>query len=280
MIQHSTFNINKMGNSENIKEFIKEKYSTIAVQSDETMEDNCGCSGCGCGSGVDVDFSEDYTKLEGYHPFADLGLGCGLPTESAKLSKGDVVVDLGSGAGNDCFVAVQEVGTEGKVVGIDMTETMIGKAQKNAEMLGLKNVEFKFGEIEKLPLEDNFANVVISNCVLNLVPDKEKAFAETYRILKPSGHFSISDVVIKGEMPKGMKHDAEMYAGCVAGAVKKDEYLDIIEKAGFQNITIQAEKKIELPDAMLRYYLKNEEIAEYYNSGFGIFSVTVYAEKA
>ena len=262
-----------------IKQSVKEKYASISNQSDGSS--CCGPSGC-CSPESTVDytiFSDDYSKLEGYNPDADLNLGCGLPTEYAKMKPGDTVVDLGSGAGNDAFVARQVVGESGTVIGIDMTEAMIQRATLNAIKLGYNNVDFVLGDIEKMPLDDETADVVVSNCVLNLVPDKEKAFAETYRILKPGGHFSISDVVISGDLPGEIKEDAEMYAGCVAGAIDKEEYLQIIEIAGFAYITVQKLKEIQLPDEMLLNYLSKEGLKQFRNSKIGIYSITVYAEK-
>ncbi len=267
-----------MENSEKLKQIVKEKYTEIALQSKEQNETSC----CGVGSTCGVDytiFSEDYSKLEGYDPNADLGLGCGLPTEFALIKKGDVVVDLGSGAGNDCFVSRAIAGETGKIIGIDMTEAMINKARENADKLGFNNVEFRLGEIERMPITSNVADVVVSNCVLNLVPNKVNAFKEIYRVLKPGGHFSISDVVLIGELPDGLKQDAEMYAGCVSGAIQKNEYLSIIEKTGFENKSIQKEKAVSIPDEILKNYLSGKELADYKNGAFGIFSITVYADK-
>jgi arsenite methyltransferase len=267
-----------MKNSDELKQLVKDKYSEIALQSKEQNETSC----CGVGGCATVDyavFSENYSKLGGYNPDADLGLGCGLPTEFAKMKAGDVVVDLGSGAGNDCFVARAIVGETGSVIGIDMTEAMVKKAKTNAEKLGFDNVEFRLGEIEKIPLSANRADVVVSNCVLNLVPDKRQAFAEIFRILKKGGHFSISDVVLVGELPNGLRYDAEMYAGCVSGAIQKEEYLLLIKEAGFTNITVQKEKAITLPEDVLKKYISEKEMTEYQKGNSGIFSVTVYAEK-
>ncbi len=194
---------------------------------------------------------DEYNNLDGYVADADLGLGCGLPTEYAGIKKGDTVVDLGSGAGNDVFVARAIVGDEGKVIGLDMTEEMIEKANLNKAKLGFKNVEFHLGDIEQMPFENNIADVVVSNCVLNLVPDKRKAFSEIYRVLKPGAHFCVSDIVIKGELPAGLKKSAEMYAGCVAGALQQDDYLGIIKETGFRNVEVKKTKVIELPDDVL-----------------------------
>ena len=266
-----------MNNSE-IKEMVKQKYSEIALQDKETNASSC-CGAGGCSTEVYNIMSEEYDELNGYNPDADLGLGCGLPTNFAKIKKGDTVVDLGSGAGNDCFVARAETGETGKVIGIDFTEAMIEKARTNAEKLGFNNVEFRQGDIEKIPMTANAADVVVSNCVMNLVPDKPKAFSEVYRILKPSGHFSISDIVLVGELPEKIKSAAEMYAGCVASAIQKEDYLKIIENSGFKNISLQKEKAIIVPDDILKNYLNEQEIDEYKNSSSKIFSITVYAEK-
>ncbi len=262
-----------------IKEVVKEKYSEIVLQTKQQNETSC----CGVGSdccGVDYTiFSENYEKLDGYNADADLGLGCGLPTEFAKLKKGDTVIDLGSGAGNDCFVARAIVGDEGQVIGIDMTEAMIQRAIENVDKLGFRNVQFRLGDIEKMPVTANKADVVISNCVLNLVPDKQKAFSEIFRVLKGNGHFSISDVVLEGDLPEQLAKDAEMYAGCVSGAIQKSEYLKIIENAGFKNIAVQKQKAIILPDEILLKYLTEIQLNEYKKANIGIFSITVYGEK-
>ena len=217
--------------------------------------------------------------LEGYNPDADLGLGCGLPTQFAKIKKGDVVIDLGSGAGNDAFIARHETGETGKVIGIDFTPAMIERARQNAEVRGFNNVEFRQGDIDEMPVTSNKADVIVSNCVLNLVPNKHKVFSEIFRVLKPGGHFSISDIVLEGNIPEKWKQVAELYAGCISGAIQKKEYLDIIEEAGFTNITLQKEKKIILPDDILSNYLSQEEINDYKNSNISIKSITVYAEK-
>lgn len=267
-----------MENAENLKKIVKEKYSEIALQSKEENETSC----CGVGNTCGVDytiFSEDYSKLKGYNPDADLGLGCGLPTEFAQIKSGDVVVDLGSGAGNDCFIAREIAGPSGKIIGIDMTVAMIDKARLNAEKLGFNNVEFRMGEIENMPITSNVADVIVSNCVLNLVPDKAKAFNEIFRVLKPGGHFSISDVVIKGELPSGLKSDAEMYAGCVSGAIIKEEYLGLIKDAGFENISVQKEKAISIPEKILLNYMSNLDMQNFKNGNIGIYSITVYGRK-
>lgn len=263
--------------SEQLKKIVVEKYGQIAEQSRE--QNAASCCGCGCNTSDEAVMAEDYSKLTGYVTDADLGLGCGLPTEFALIKEGDTVIDLGSGAGNDAFVARSITGEKGKVMGIDITEKMIDKSRENAEKLGFNNVEFRYGDIEKIPITSNVADVVVSNCVLNLVPDKAKAFAETFRVLKPGGHFSVSDIVLHGELPDRLRESGEMYAGCVAGAIQQEDYLAIIRKAGFINVTIQKERKITVPDEILSAYLLNEELAEYKKGSAGIFSITVYAEK-
>lgn len=264
----------------NVKEVVRQKYSEIALQDKETNQSSCcGATSVCCGTGDESIMADDYSTIEGYNPDADLGLGCGLPTQFAQIKKGDVVVDLGSGAGNDVFIARHETGETGKVIGIDFTPAMIEKARKNAEVRGFNNVEFRQGDIEDMPLTSNTANVVVSNCVLNLVPNKHKVFSEIYRVLKPGGHFSISDIVLNGFLPQKWQEVAELYAGCISGAIQREEYLGIIKEAGFTNITLQKEKKIVLPDDILANYLSATEIEEYKNSQTSIESVTVYAEK-
>jgi len=268
-----------MNNEQEIKEMVKEKYGAIARQSKEQNQSSCCGSTCGCS---DVDFSvmaEDYKTLPGYVPDADLALGCGLPTEFAQIKPGDTVVDLGAGAGNDCFIARSIVGDQGRVIGLDMTEAMIERARANASKLGFTNVEFRLGDIDHMPIEDHTADVVVSNCVMNLVPDKEKAFAETFRILKPGGHFSISDIVLQGELSDELKKEAALYAGCISGAVQKEEYLSIIKEAGFTNISVQKDRKVEIPNEILIHYMTLEQLREFKSNHIGIFSVTVYAER-
>lgn len=261
-----------------LKELVKQKYSEIALQDKATNQSSC-CGAGGCSTEVYNIMSDDYTELEGYHPDADLGLGCGLPTQFAKIKKGDTVIDLGSGAGNDCFIARAETGEAGKVIGIDFTPAMIDKARENAEKRGFNNVEFRQGDIEKMPVTANVADVVVSNCVLNLVPNKDGVFKEIFRVLKPGGHFSISDVVLVGQLPSSLQKDAEMYAGCVAGAIQRQTYLELIALNGFTNVIIQKEKSIVIPDDILKNYLSGQELADYKSGQTGIFSLTVYAEK-
>jgi ubiquinone/menaquinone biosynthesis C-methylase UbiE len=267
-----------METAEQIKEMVRQKYSEIALQDKESNEASCCGSGC-CTTEVYNIMTDDYTNLKGYNPDADLGLGCGLPTQFAQIKKGDVVIDLGSGAGNDAFVARAETGETGIVFGIDFTDAMINKARANAGKLGFHNVEFRKGDIEKMPVSANTADVILSNCVLNLVPDKDAVFKEINRVLKPGAHFSISDIVLVGALPVKIREAAEMYAGCVAGAIQKQAYMELIEINGFKNITIQKEKPITIPDDILSSYLSQTEIQQFRASGTGIYSVTVYAEK-
>ncbi len=261
-----------------IKELVRQKYSEIALQDKETNQSSCCGSGCSSTEVYNI-MADDYTELDGYNPEADLGLGCGLPTQFAKIKKGDVVIDLGSGAGNDAFIARHETGETGKVIGIDFTPAMIEKARHNAEVRGFHNVEFREGDIEKMPVGGSSADVIVSNCVLNLVPNKKAVIKEIFRVLKPGGHFSISDIVLEGDLPKTIKEAAEMYAGCVAGAIQKEEYLNLIEASGFTNIIVQKDKPITIPDDILNQYLTEQQLEEFKRSGANIRSITVYAEK-
>lgn len=261
---------------EELKALVREKYATIAAQDRATNAASC----CGVGTpGTYTIMSESYEGLEGYAPEADLGLGCGLPTEYARICEGDVVLDLGSGAGNDAFVARSETGPTGKVIGVDFTPAMIQKARENAEKLGYNNVEFREGDIEQLPVSDNTVDVVISNCVLNLVPNKAKVFAEIMRVLRPGGHFSISDVVLVGQLPPALQAAAELYAGCVSGALQRDTYLNLIEQAGFEEIKIEKQKPILIPDHILLEFLSADELSAFRRNPVGIFSITVFGRK-
>jgi arsenite methyltransferase len=269
-----------MTQENNFKKSVRDKYSEIALGTQG--QGCCGPASSCCGGSNLISFSmigDEYKNVDGYVAEADLGLGCGLPTEYAGIKKGDTVVDLGSGAGNDVFIARSIVGDEGKVFGIDMTEEMIAKANSNNKKPGYTNVEFKLGDIEEMPIDENAADVVVSNCVLNLVPDKAKAFSEIYRILKPGAHFCISDVVIQGELSEELKKSAELYAGCVAGALQQDDYLQIISDTGFSDIEIKKTKRIELPEDLLALYLSEQGIKEYKENLKGIFSITVVGTK-
>lgn len=267
-----------MQTDQQLKDLVREKYSEIALQDKETNQSSC-CGAGGCSTEIYNIMSDDYTYLEGYNEAADLGLGCGLPTQFANIKKGNVVIDLGSGAGNDCFIARAETGETGKVIGIDFTPAMINKARNNAEKLAFHNVEFRQGDIESMPVSANTADVLVSNCVLNLVPNKNAVIKDIFRVLKPGGHFSISDVVLVGNLPDALKKDAEMYAGCVSGAIQKDIYLDLIHTNGFKNILVQKEKAIIIPDDILKNYLNEDELVSFKTGDTGIYSFTVYAEK-
>lgn len=263
---------------EELKKLVRDKYAEIALQDKQTNQSSC-CGSGACSTEVYNIMSEDYTKVDGYQPDADLGLGCGLPTEFAGIKEGNTVIDLGSGAGNDCFIARSIVGGKGKVIGIDFTPEMIEKARINAQKSGFNNVEFRQGDIEEMPVASNIADVIVSNCVLNLVPDKKAVFKEMFRVLKPGGHFSISDIVLDGILPPALQSVAEMYAGCVSGAIQKQTYLEMITENGFTNTTVQKEKAIRIPDDILDTYLSKEEVDQYKNSGTKIYSITVFAEK-
>jgi arsenite methyltransferase len=262
-----------MENDKNVKEMVKEKYAGLAVKNQ-----SCCCGGTAKIVGYTI-MQDEYDNQKGYVPEADLKLGCGMPTEYAGIKEGDTVVDLGSGAGNDVFVARALVGEMGNVIGLDFTPEMIVKAERNKTNLGYQNVEFRLGEIEAIPLDENTANVVVSNCVLNLVPNKEKAFREMLRIIKSGGHFCVSDIVIRGNLPAELQKSAEMYAGCVAGAIQQEEYINLLTEVGFVNVEIKKTKTIDLPDEVLAQYLSPDKIQEFRSSKVGIFSITVVGYK-
>lgn len=269
-----------MQTDHSLKTIVREKYAAIAGQSrEQNLVSCCGAAG-GCSPADNpAIMADDYSAVSGYVADADLGLGCGLPTQFARIRPGDVVIDLGSGAGNDCFVARHETGPTGKVIGIDFTEAMISRARQNADGRGFHNVEFRQGDIEQMPVHDNVADVVVSNCVLNLVPNKANVFREIFRVLKPGGHFSISDIVLQGELPANLREAAELYAGCVSGAIQKTDYLRLIDETGFATLTLQKEKAVYLPDDILLNFMSADEITQFRQSGVGIESITVYAEK-
>lgn len=264
---------------EDLKRIVKDKYSQIANLSNQKKTTSC-CGTSSCCDRLEISMiGDEYKNIEGHNLDADLGLGCGIPTEYAEIKKGDHVLDLGSGAGNDCFVARAIVGETGIVTGLDFTDAMIAKAIENNKKLGFTNVEFVKGDIEEMPLPDNTFDVIVSNCVLNLVPDKNKAFAQIRRVLKPSGHFCVSDVVMKGHLPDNLRKDAEMYAGCVSGAIDINEYFGIINTQGFKNVIVHKQKEIEIPVEVLENYLSEDEIASFKNGDTGIFSITVSGYK-
>lgn len=252
-----------------IKAVVREKYGEMARERKSCCGPNC----CSPEDSITIDLN--YRQVEGYVPEADLGLGCGLPTQFAQIKAGETVVDLGSGAGNDVFIARRLVGESGRVIGVDMTPDMITRANENKATLGFTNVEFRLGEIEQLPVEDNAADLVLSNCVLNLVPDKTRAFAEIHRVLKPGGRFSISDIVIEGELPDSIRAAVKLYVGCVAGALTREEYLDTIEKTGFHQIMVRSRSVIDLPPDVLLQYVTRQEIDSLAASGTKVTSITV-----
>lgn len=237
-----------MKNPADIKKIVKEEYGQIAKTSAQ-----CGCGSCGCSSNMTVQkqsgemgysVDEMITVPDG----SNLGLGCGNPTAIASLKEGDVVLDLGSGAGFDVFLAARKIGSSGKAIGVDMTDEMLQKANENAKRGGFTNVEFRKGDIENLPVEDNSIDVVISNCVINLAPDKFKVFKETYRVLRSGGRLMVSDVVLSKELPEDLKNDKDLLIGCVSGAILKEDYLNLLKQAGFTEITIHKEIPAFLPD--------------------------------
>lgn len=252
-----------MKDSNEIKEIVKSKYSEIA-----TGTSRCCNSTCGCGSipksndqiAKEIGYSdEDIEQSEGIN----LGLGCGNPVALGKIKEGDIVLDLGCGAGFDCFLASKKVGNTGKVIGVDMTEEMIAKAKENAAKQDIKNVEFMLGEIENLPIEDNSVDIIITNCVINLTPDKLRTFKEAHRVLKTGGRMYLSDIVLLAELSEQQKNDEELLSGCVAGALLKDDYLEKIKSAGF--------------DVNILY--ENEQISKQQYDGIALESLGVEAIK-
>jgi ubiquinone/menaquinone biosynthesis C-methylase UbiE len=270
---------NSIGNGDQIKEKVKEVYTEVVNQPKKQNDESlCGVGGGSC-CGIDYTiFSEDYTKLEGYCKNADLGLGCGNPTEGVKIQEGDVVLDLGCGAGNDCFIARNYVGKTGKVIGLDFTPQMLKKAWQNLDAMNFNNIEFRFGDIEDMPVADSIIDVVISNCVINLVPNKKKAFQEIHRVLKPSGFFTISDVVSSKELPIKIKNEANLYAGCVSGAIVKEDYLELIKNIGF-SVEVRKEKDVKIPKDIMLQFLSEEEYQKFVDSQIKIMSITVVAKK-
>ena len=226
------------GKADGIRKIVREGYAKAVKETTSC----CASSSC-CGN---VTKAEDISKKVGYSEAdmnavpegANLGFGCGNPVALAALKEGDVVLDLGSGAGFDAFLAAEKAGKTGRVIGVDMTPEMVAKAEENAKKGSYNNVQFLLGEIEKLPVEDNLIDVIISNCVINLSPEKQKVFKEAFRVLKPGGRLMVSDLVLVKDLPEAVKESVEAYVGCLAGAVKKDEYLGFIKQAGFQNIKV------------------------------------------
>ena len=263
-----------MNTNEKIKDAVKEKYAQIAKGDISTGDAVSSCCGTSAGEGqsracapmnepVNMSLSYSEPDRRAIPDGADLGLGCGTPAAYAELKEGMTVLDLGSGAGIDCFVASRYAGPSGKVIGVDMTEAMIARANENKEKVKADNVEFRLGEIESLPVADDSIDRVISNCVINLVPDKEKAFREIHRVLRPGGKFTVSDIVVDGEISEQERLDASLWAGCISGALDRKVYLHIIEQIGFRDVTVSSEKRYA-------YEL---------SSGAGMFSITVTATK-
>jgi arsenite methyltransferase len=264
--------------NDQLREMVRQKYAEIVT----TSPSNCCTPSCDSGDQAKDVFNmigDAYDGISGYVADADLGLSCGVPVEHAGLRSGQTVLDLGSGAGLDVFVARSEVGESGHVIGVDMTAEMIARARENTKKSGFDNVEFRLGEIEHLPVPSNSIDVLISNCVLNLVPDKQRAFAEIFRVLKPGGHFCISDIVSSRELPDWLKGIAEAYAGCVAGAIPKGDYLDLIKETGFSQVAVASERRIHLPAELVAKSLTSEQQEEAADNDLHVISVTVTAVK-
>ncbi|NCF63747.1 MAG: arsenite methyltransferase [Gammaproteobacteria bacterium] len=261
-----------------LREMVRKKYAEVA----QKPQSGCCTPCCESDAQPEDGFSmigDAYDGASGYLADADLGLGCGVPVEHAGLQPGQTVLDLGSGAGLDAFIARQEVGDSGHVIGVDMTAEMVAKARDNAVKSHLDNVEFRLGEIEFLPILSDSIDVVISNCVLNLVPDKQRAFAEIFRVLKPGGRFCISDVVSSRELPDWVKGIAEAYAGCVSGTIPKGDYLKLIEDAGFGSVEVASERRIDIPAELIGKSLTRQQREEARDSDLHVVSITVTATK-
>jgi arsenite methyltransferase len=268
-----------MRTEEETRALVRERYGAIA----RGGESCCAPSSCGCGEEMAPDglnvIGDAYAGIAGRLAEADLNLGCGVPTRHAALALGETVLDLGSGAGNDAFIARHEVGADGRVIGVDMTAEMIAKARANAAKLGYDNVEFREGQIEHLPVDSGGVDIVISNCVLNLVPDKGRAFAEMIRVLRPGGRFCVSDIVATGELPAPVREVAALYVGCVAGAMAENAYLALLETTGFEDVRVAEARPIPLSDEALAGYMSTADIATFRASGIALKSVTVLGSK-
>ena len=249
-------------NQEEIKKAVRDRYADIAIKSGSCCLPSASC--CGGNQTVEMisrDIGYRTEDLQAVPEGANLGLGCGNPVALASLREGETVIDLGAGAGFDCFLAARQVGTGGRVIGVDMTPAMLDKARENAKKGGYDNVEFRLGEIEHLPVADNTADIIISNCVINLSPDKNGVFQEALRVLKPGGRLMVSDIVLLKELPAALKESIDAYVGCVAGADLKEDYMGAIGKAGFQEIRIIDETIFPLKDFL--GYANAVEIAGY-----------------
>ena len=236
--------------SEKIKRYVKERYAEAARRTEQNIDSSC-CVDPGCSSSCCGTTEGSYVSSIGYSEkdLSDLSnsvvracAGCGNPTALAELREGEVVLDLGSGGGLDVFLAAGKVGSKGRALGVDMTEEMVKLARRNAVEMGLENVEFRLGEIENLPVEDESVDVIISNCVINLSPDKDRVFSEAFRVLKPGGRMIISDIVSEGELPQEIREDPDAWAGCIGGALDEKIYLEKIGKAGFRDIRVQSKR--------------------------------------
>ncbi|MFX0097378.1 MAG: arsenite methyltransferase [Candidatus Hodarchaeota archaeon] len=271
---------------EKIKKAVRESYAKIAKQSGSC----CGSKGP---SSRNPDLIKDASKKMGYSreeleaapEGSNLGLGCGNPVAISSLKEGDTVLDLGSGAGFDCFLAASKVGENGKVIGVDMTAEMIDRARENARKDNYKNVEFRLGEIENLPVADNSVDVIISNCVINLAPDKRKVFKEAFRVLKPGGRLMVSDIVLYNQLPDIIKNSVEAYSACISGAMMKDDYLDTIKAAGFRDLKITDERSFSIncvniydpkKDTIDRIDLPQKDVENLQNAGA---SISIFAIK-
>jgi arsenite methyltransferase len=233
----------------NIKEFIKRRYSAVAEQKQQSC---CGGNSC-CGSGNPATLAKaagyQASELKVIPDDASLGLGCGSPIGAANIKEGETVLDLGSGAGMDVFLAASKVGSKGKVIGVDMTEAIVKRATGIAKKEGFRNVEFRLGEIESLPLEDNSVDAIVSNCVINLSTDKARVFREAFRVLRHGGRLVVSDIVTEGELPENIKNNPDLWAGCVAGAIDRKEYLGLMEAAGFKDLEVSTNSGYHIDDS-------------------------------
>jgi len=260
--------------NDQMKDAVRRKYAQIASGTSESC--------CSPDAKDDLDVTmigDEYDGVDGYLEDADLKLGCGIPTDVAGIETGDAVLDLGSGAGLDAFVARRITGETGRVDGVDFTPEMVKKARANADSLGYDNASFHEGDIEDLPLDADTYDVVISNCVLNLVPDKDAAFAEMHRVLRPGGHFCVSDVVTRGTLPDDVRRSAALYAGCIAGALPESDYLQRLRDAGFENVEVASEKTIDVPDDVLTEHADEDDVRAFRASGGALVSITVRGQK-
>jgi arsenite methyltransferase len=268
-----------MRSDDEVRTLVRERYGAIVREGASC----CAPASCGCAAEMSPDglnmIGDAYAGVAGRLAEADFNLGCGVPTRHAALAAGETVLDLGSGAGNDVFIARHEVGPEGRVIGVDMTPEMIVKARANASKLGYGNVEFRLGEIEQMPVEADSIDVVISNCVLNLVPDKASAFAEMFRVLRPGGRFCVSDIVATGELPGPVQDAAGLYVGCVAGAMPEGHYLALLREVGFERVQVAEAKSVAIPDDALAPHMDAAALAAFRASAIVLKSVTVLGFK-